>query len=109
MALLGRPTVIPLFINGLSNDFVADVRTNFRSTGRREQPLIAVYGQPIDYADLLAEKPRPTLYKRAADRFMREVATLGERERVLRALCEQGELPDDDVRWLTTYRKLNGR
>jgi 1-acyl-sn-glycerol-3-phosphate acyltransferase len=109
MALLGRPTVIPLFINGLSNDFVADVRANFKPVSRRVFPLIAVFGQPIDYSDLLAEKPRPTLYKKAADRFMREVAALGERERNLRAMCERGEMPDDDLRWLTTYRAVHGR
>ncbi len=109
MALLGRPTVIPLFINGLSNDFVADVRTNFKASGRRVQPLIVVFGQPIDYADLLAEKPRPTLYKKAADRFMREVARLGVRERALRVQCEHDEIPADDERWLTRYRTLHAR
>jgi 1-acyl-sn-glycerol-3-phosphate acyltransferase len=109
MALLGRPTVIPLFINGLSNDFIADVRANFKPVSRRTFPLITVFGQPIDYSDLLAEQARPTLYKKAADRFMREVAKLGERERALRAECERGEVPDDDLRWLTTYRRVNGR
>lgn len=109
MALLGRPTVIPLFINGLSNDFVADVHANFLAKSRREFPLIAVFGQPIDYSDLLAEKPRPTLYKKAADQFMRVVAELGKREQALRAQCERGEMPDDDLRWLTTYRRVHGR
>jgi 1-acyl-sn-glycerol-3-phosphate acyltransferase len=109
MALRGRPTVIPLFINGLSNDFIADVRTNFKASGRRVQPLITVFGQPIDYDDLLAEKPRPTLYKKAADRFMREVATLGTRERVLRAQCQRDEIPSEDLRWLTRYREVNRR
>jgi 1-acyl-sn-glycerol-3-phosphate acyltransferase len=109
MALLGRPTVIPMFINGLSNDFIADVRANFKPVSRRVFPLIAVFGQPIDYSDLLAEKPRPTLYKKAADRFMRVVAELGTREKELRAQCERDELPDDDVRWLTTYRRVHAR
>ena len=109
MALLARPTVIPLFINGLSNDFVADVRANFKPISRRDFPLIAVFGQPIDYADLLAEKPRPTLYKKAADRFMTEVARLGTREKELRAQCERGEISDDDLRWLTTFRRVNHR
>jgi hypothetical protein len=68
-----------------------------------------VFGQPIDYSDLLAEKPRPTLYKKAADRFMRVVAELGAREKELRAQCERDELPDDDVRWLTTYRRVHAR
>jgi 1-acyl-sn-glycerol-3-phosphate acyltransferase len=109
MALLGRPTVIPMFINGLSNDFIADVRANFKPVSRRVFPLIAVFGQPIDYSDLLTEKPRPTLYKKAADRFMRVVAELGAREKELRAQCERDELPDDDVRWLTTYRRVHAR
>jgi 1-acyl-sn-glycerol-3-phosphate acyltransferase len=107
MALLGRPTVIPLFINGLSNDFVADVRANFNASGRRERTLIAVFGQPVDYADLLVEKPRTTLYKKAADRFMQKVAELGRRERVLREQCARGELAPDDVRWLTRYRTVH--
>lgn len=105
MALLGRPVVIPLFLNGVSNDVVADFRLNFDPNFRRDHPLIAVYGKPIDYTDLLAEKPRPTLYKKAADRFMSEVARLGARERVLREQCKRGELPESDLRWLTTYRR----
>jgi len=107
MALLGRPTVIPLFINGLSNDFIADVRANFKPVSRRTFPLIVVFGQPIDYDDLLAEKPRPTLYKKAADRFMKVVAELGAREKTLREECGCGEIPDDDERWLTTFRRVH--
>jgi 1-acyl-sn-glycerol-3-phosphate acyltransferase len=109
MALLGRPTVIPLFINGLSNSFIGDVRANFKPVSRRVFPLTTVWGKPIEYADLLAEKPRPTLYKKAADRFMGAVAELGKREKELRAQCERGEIPDDDLRWLTTFRRVNGR
>jgi 1-acyl-sn-glycerol-3-phosphate acyltransferase len=108
MAILGRPTVIPLFINGLSNDFLADVRANFVPKSRCEFPLIAVFGRPIDYSGLLAEKPRPTLYKKAADQFMGVVAELGKREHVLRAQCQRGEMLDDDLRWLTTYRNVHG-
>jgi 1-acyl-sn-glycerol-3-phosphate acyltransferase len=109
MALLGRPTVIPLFINGLSNSFIGDVRANFKPVSRRVFPLTTVWGKPIEYADLLAEKPRPTLYKKAADRFMGAVAELGKREKELRAQCERGEIPDDDLRWLTTFRRVNAR
>src|SRR5262249_27503241 len=63
-ALRAKPIVIPAFINGLSNDFVKDFRANFRPEIRRERPVICVYGQPIDYDDLLAQKPRPALYKK---------------------------------------------
>jgi 1-acyl-sn-glycerol-3-phosphate acyltransferase len=104
MALLGKPIVIPAFINGLPNDIVAGTRSNYRPGIRQEDPCIIVYGNPVDYSDLLASKPRPTLYKKAADRFMKEVRALGERERELRAACRRGEIGDDHPGWLTNFR-----
>jgi len=65
--------------------------------------VITVFGPPIDYADLLEEKPRPVLYKKAADRFMAAIKDLSGRERELRADLAAGRIPDDDPRW------LNGR
>ena len=62
--------------------------------------MIAVFGKPIDYRDLFAEKPRPTLYKKAADRFMaRDQDARRARARAPRTL-RAGEIPDDDPRWL---------
>jgi 1-acyl-sn-glycerol-3-phosphate acyltransferase len=100
MALAAQPTVLPLFINGLGNDFLQDVKLGFTPSARRTQPIIAVFGKPIDYSQFLGEKPRPTLYKRCADLFMKEVGKLGEREKELRASCRAGEIGDDDPRWL---------
>ena len=59
-----------------------------------------MFGAPIDYTDLCAEKPRPTLYKKCADRFMAEIAKLGVREKALRADLAAGRITDDDPRWL---------
>jgi hypothetical protein len=59
-----------------------------------------VFGAPVDYADLRVEKPRPTLYKKCADRFMVEVGALAQREKLLRAQLASGEIADDDPRWL---------
>ncbi len=100
MALMGKPMVIPVFVNGLSNDFVGDVRDGYTKGIRQRRPVIIVYGEPIDLEDLYAQKPRPTLYKKAADRFMTEIAKLGERERELRAMATAGTISDDDPSWL---------
>jgi 1-acyl-sn-glycerol-3-phosphate acyltransferase len=100
LALLGQPVVIPAFIHGLGNNFVDDIRVNFTREARRSRAIVAVFGQPIDYADLCAEKPRPTLYKKCADRFMTEVGKLAVREQAIRGELAAGGIPDDDPRWL---------
>ena len=51
---------------------------------------------PIDYADLRAEKPRPTLYKTCAERFIAEVGKLSIRVRELRAQLVAGQIAADD-------------
>ena len=100
VALVGKPTVIPTFILGLGNKITEDIRLNFTPTARTEHAVITVFGPPIDYSDLLAEKPRPTLYKKTADRFMAEIKKLGEREKELRADIAAGRISVDDRRWL---------
>ncbi|HEY0191339.1 MAG TPA: 1-acyl-sn-glycerol-3-phosphate acyltransferase [Kofleriaceae bacterium] len=100
LALLGRPMVIPAFQLGLGNNVVDDVWTTHQKHARRERPIITVFGKPIDYSDLCAEKPRPTLYKKCADRFMIEVGKLTAREKELRQQLVAGEISDDDPRWV---------
>ncbi|HTR52005.1 MAG TPA: lysophospholipid acyltransferase family protein [Kofleriaceae bacterium] len=100
LALVARPTVIPAFILGLGNNILRDIQLNFTAGARRDHAVITVFGAPLDYSDLLAEKPRPTLYKKTADRFMAEIARLSQRERELRADLHAGRIADDDPRWL---------
>nr|HEX4315947.1 lysophospholipid acyltransferase family protein [Kofleriaceae bacterium] len=101
LALLARPTVLPLFINGVGNDFVKDVKINFTSKARRNHAVVAVFGPPVDYSDLLAEKPRPTLYKKCADRFMVAIRAQSEREKVIRAELDAGRVDlEGDPRWI---------
>ncbi|MDQ3338915.1 MAG: 1-acyl-sn-glycerol-3-phosphate acyltransferase [Myxococcota bacterium] len=100
VALLGKPMIVPTFIHGLGNNVVEDVKWNFGSEARKSHAVITVFGAPVDYADLLAEKPRPTLYKKAADRFMSEIKKLMVREKELRAQIDAGQMSDDDPRWL---------
>jgi len=100
LALVGKPMVIPAFVLGLSNNLAADIRLNFTKEGRPKHPVITVFGPPLDFSDLMAEKPRPTLYKKTADRFMAEIKKLGEREKQLRADIASGAISLDDSRWL---------
>jgi 1-acyl-sn-glycerol-3-phosphate acyltransferase len=100
IVLQARPIVIPCFINGLSNDIVEAIGSTYRGDIRRTNPVIVVYGDPIDYADLAAQKPRATLYKKTADRILAAIGDLAVRERELRAACAAGAIADDDPRWL---------
>ena len=100
LALIARPLVIPAFILGLGNNIVDDLRANFSRDARRSRAIVTVFGPPVDYSDLCVEKPRPTLYKKCADRFMVEVAKLAVREKELRAELAAGQIADDDPRWL---------
>ena len=101
LALIAQPTVIPAFILGLGNDIVQDIKWNFERGARREHAVVLVLGKPLDYSHLLAEKPRPTLYKKTADYFMAAVGQLAAREQELRAQLRAGQIGDDDPRWLT--------
>jgi 1-acyl-sn-glycerol-3-phosphate acyltransferase len=100
IALQGKPVVIPVFMQGLSNDFMKDVLANWNPKTRRERPITAVFGPPVDYSDLAAQKPRPALYKKCADRIREKMLELAPRERELRAQCLAGEISEDDPRWL---------
>jgi 1-acyl-sn-glycerol-3-phosphate acyltransferase len=100
LALVARPLVLPAFILGLGNNVLNDLRLNYSKDARGSGAIIIVFGAPIDYADLCVEKPRPTLYKKCADRFMAEVGKLALREKVLRAQIAAGQIAPDDPRWL---------
>ena len=80
LALKARPVVVPAFIHGLSNDAGAELRANLK----RERPVIAVFGAPVDLSDFPAET-RLTHHKRCADRLNERIAALGAEERTLRA------------------------
>jgi 1-acyl-sn-glycerol-3-phosphate acyltransferase len=100
LALVAQPMVIPVFNLGLGNNIVEDVRLNFTRDARKKHAVVTVFGPPIEYSDLTAEKPRPALYKKTADRFMTEIKKLSEIEKSLRADIDAGRIGDDDPRWL---------
>jgi len=75
------PIVVPAFINGLSNDIVADLRGNFAGTKK----VVAVFGEPIDLTPFKKLGNRLSSHKRIADALLKRIYELGEEERQFRA------------------------
>ncbi len=75
-----RVPVVPVFINGLGNDLVRQVRSNFTGTGK---PIHVVFGAPIDFSDLLAEPGSPRVYQAIAERCMAAIGQAGAEEQAL--------------------------
>ncbi len=77
-----RVPVIPVFINGLVNDFPKQVMGNFDGTG---QDVFVVFGAPVQFGDLLDQGKSPKVHQAISDRVMQAVSELGQEERALRA------------------------
>lgn len=77
-----RVTVVPVFINGLLNDLPRQVAGNFT---RKGPPIHVVFGHPIDFDDLYAQKGSPRVYRAIAERCLEAIGALGQEERLLRA------------------------
>ncbi|MCA9628794.1 MAG: 1-acyl-sn-glycerol-3-phosphate acyltransferase [Myxococcales bacterium] len=76
-----RVRVLPVFINGLLNDIVQQVRSNFDGTGA---PINIVFGAPLELDDLLARPGSPKTYKAIAERCLEVIGKLGQEEREVR-------------------------
>jgi hypothetical protein len=70
--------VIPVFINGLVNDLPRQVMSNFDGTGRQ---VLLVFGSPIDFGDLYAQRGTPKVHQAIADRTLEAISLLGAEER----------------------------
>ena len=78
------PIVVPAFINGLSNDIVADMAGNFRGTKR----VVAVFGKPVDLTPFKSMGNRLASHKRIADALLKIIYDLAEEERAWRRANE---------------------
>jgi 1-acyl-sn-glycerol-3-phosphate acyltransferase len=74
--------VIPVFVNGLTNSIAEQIRGNVT---RKGEPVIAVFGRPIDFGALLAAAPSPRVYKQISERCLEVVSELGREEKGIRA------------------------
>ncbi len=80
-----RAKVVPVFINGLGNDLPKQVRGNFDGKG---EPILAVFGEPIDFGDRLRKPSTPKLHRELAEVAMEHVRKLAQEERTYRSLLQ---------------------
>ena len=78
-----RVPVIPVFVNGLVNDLVAQVRGGVLGNG---PPIHVVFGEPIDFGGLLDAPESPRTYKKIAEACLERIGALGKEERAYRAV-----------------------
>jgi 1-acyl-sn-glycerol-3-phosphate acyltransferase len=81
-AARGRARVVPVFINGLGNDIVRQVGSNYMKRGA---PVTVVFGKPINFGDMLDLPPSPRLHRRISEHSLDAIRALGEEERTIRA------------------------
>lgn len=81
-----RVPVIPVFVNGLGNDFVKQITSNFTRGG---DPVVVVFGAPVDFGDLLERPASPRVHKQIAERAVQAVSDLGQEERQYRGQLGQ--------------------
>ncbi|MCB9652902.1 MAG: 1-acyl-sn-glycerol-3-phosphate acyltransferase [Deltaproteobacteria bacterium] len=79
--------VVPVFINGLGNGLWRQLIGNATGRGRR---VIVVFGEPVDFGDLLSKPGNKETYQKLTDRVMETISSLGLEERALRATLEHG-------------------
>jgi 1-acyl-sn-glycerol-3-phosphate acyltransferase len=82
VVLQARPIVIPIFINGMTNDLYYESRVTFNKTG---VPIIMVFGDPLDLSEFEGADPhRLRTQIDVGRKALREIARLSEIEREVR-------------------------
>src|SRR5262245_16562391 len=90
LIMQARPTVLPMFILGMTNQVVRQIKSNFDGTGRK---IILVFGKPLDLEPFYAQSARMRTYMDIANYVRTSITELGARERALRAELEGGPPP----------------
>ena len=75
-----RVPVVPVFVNGLGNDLVAQVRGGITGRGT---PIHMVFGAPVDFGLLLQKPGGPRTYRALAERCLEAIGALGQEEKAL--------------------------
>ncbi len=78
---LAEANVIPIFVNGLGNDILKQIKGNFNGQGDK---IIVVFGEPVDFGDLMKQPGTGKLYRQIAERTLEEIGKLGQEEQQLR-------------------------
>jgi 1-acyl-sn-glycerol-3-phosphate acyltransferase len=78
----GKARVIPVFVNGLKNDVVRQVGSNYLRNG---EPVTVVFGKPNDFGTMLDGTPSPRLHRQISEFALDRIRELGHEEREIRA------------------------
>ena len=81
----GKATVVPVFVNGLGNDIVRQVGSNYLKNGG---PITVVFGKPIDFGDMLDAPPSPRLHRKISEHSLDAIRALGEEDRAIRSTLQ---------------------
>jgi 1-acyl-sn-glycerol-3-phosphate acyltransferase len=76
-----RVPVVPVFVNGLGNDFAKQLLAGLTGNG---EPINLVFGSPIDFGSALDTPGSPRAYKKIAERCVEAIAELGQEEKAFR-------------------------
>ncbi len=77
-----KARVIPVFINGLGNDILKQVGSNYLRSGA---PVTVTFGKPIDWGAMLDGPPSPRLHRKISEHALEKIRELGEEDRAMRA------------------------
>ena len=97
--LRSNAIVIPFFITGLSDSLSECIKDNWKKNPK-SNPIIIVYGQPMDYSQYKTMEPSEALYQRLANNVLDEIKALMPKEKEIRQACLTGEINHFDPRWL---------
>ncbi len=81
-AARGKATVVPVFVNGLGNDIVRQIGSNYLKNGR---PVTVVFGKPVDFGTMLDAPPSPRLHRKISEHTLDAIRALGQEDRAIRA------------------------
>ena len=82
VVLSARPIVLPVFINGMANDFIHECRSTLDGSG---MPIIMSFGPPVEFGEMLEADPQRLRAQVAIGRrVLEEIAALGSIERAER-------------------------
>lgn len=83
VVLGARPIVVPVFVNGMANDFIHECRSTLDGTGI---PIIIAFGAPVELGELLDADPHRLRAQVAVGRRVLDaIAALAQLERAERA------------------------
>jgi len=83
MALRANVPVLPIWINGLSNNLRQQVVSNFKKGAGRDAPIRVVFGAPVDLSGLSGSGTDKVRCRQAAECILADIRALGARERAM--------------------------